>query len=103
MPDLQSATVWATTCYFNLVGYHRRLENYRTFRQRLDVPLVAVELSFDQAFQLASGDGDALVQLHGSAVLWQKERLLDVDLTSIESEVMWVAFPEASFISGTAI
>jgi hypothetical protein len=62
MPDLQSATFWAITCYFNPAGYRRRLENYRTFRQRLKVPLVAVELSFGEEFQLASGDADILVQ-----------------------------------------
>ena len=63
MADPRSANLWAITCYFNPVGYRRRLENYRMFRQRLKVPLVAVELSFDEEFQLASGDADILVQL----------------------------------------
>ena len=48
MADPRSANLWAITCYFNPVGYRRRLENYRMFRQRLKVPLVAVELSFDE-------------------------------------------------------
>ena len=53
-----SATFWAITCYFNPVGYRRRLENYHLFRQRLNVPLVTVELSFDERFQLSAGDAD---------------------------------------------
>ena len=53
MADSRSGNLWAITCYFNPVGYRRRLENYRMFRQRLKVPLVAVELSFDEKFQLA--------------------------------------------------
>ena len=93
MPDLDSATFWAITCYFNPAGYRRRLDNYRIFRQRLKVPLVAVELSFDKKFQLASGDADILVQLHSSAVLWQKERLLNVALKSLPDvcdKVAWL-------------
>jgi len=64
MVDSRPRNLWAITCYFNPVGYRRRLQNYRTFRQRLKVPLVTVELSFGQEFQLSSGDADVVVQLH---------------------------------------
>jgi hypothetical protein len=90
---LYSANLWAITCYFNPVGYRRRLENYRIFRQRLKVPLVAVELSFGEEFQLASGDADILVQLRSTTVLWQKERLLNVALKSLPDvcdKVAWL-------------
>jgi hypothetical protein len=80
MADSRSDNLWAITCYFNPVGYRRRLENYRIFKQRLKVPLVAVELSFDGVFELAAGDADVLVQLCSRTVLWQKERLLNVAL-----------------------
>jgi hypothetical protein len=93
MVDPRSANLWAITCYFNPVGYRRRLENYRIFRQRLKVPLVALELSFGEEFQLASGDADILVQLHSSSVLWQKERLLNVALRSLPdicTKVAWL-------------
>src|SRR5262245_19902909 len=70
-----ASNLWAITCYFNPIGYQRRLENYHTFRQNLAVPLVTVELAFNGAFQLHSGDADILVQLRGGDVLWQKERL----------------------------
>ena len=37
--------LWAITSYFNPIGYRRRLANYRAFRARLSVPLLAVELT----------------------------------------------------------
>ena len=72
--------LWGITAYFNPAGYRRRLRNYRVFRRRLAVPLVAVELSFDGRFELGAGDADVLVQLHGGDVMWQKERLLNLAL-----------------------
>ena len=95
---LQSATFWAITCYFNPVGYRRRLENFHIFRKRLKVPLVAVELAFDKKFQLASEDADILVQLHSSAVLWQKERLLNVALKSLPAVCDKVAWLDCDII-----
>jgi hypothetical protein len=70
--------VWAITSYFNSARYKRRLSNYRLFRANLRIPLVAVELSFDGRFELSEGDADILIQMSGGAVLWQKERLLNV-------------------------
>jgi hypothetical protein len=70
--------VWAIASYYNPVGYRRRLANYRLFRANLGIPLVTVELSFDGRFELAEDDADILIQLTGGAVLWQKERLLNL-------------------------
>ena len=98
MVDSHSTELWAITSYFNPVGYRRRLENYRTFRQRLKVPLVAVELSLDERFQLASGDADILVQLHSSSVLWQKERLLNVALKSLPDACDKVAWLDCDIV-----
>ena len=83
MVDPHAKDFWAITCYFNPIGYRRRLENYRVFRQRLKLPLVAVELSFDKRFELAAGDAEILVQVHSPSILWQKERLLNVALKSV--------------------
>ena len=47
--------LWAITCYFNPTGYRRRLQNYRAFRERLNVPLVTVEQSFSGQFSLGAG------------------------------------------------
>jgi len=70
--------LWAISCYFNPCGYQRRLANFREFRRRLAAPLACVELSFDGRFELRAEDADVLVQLNGGAVLWQKERLLNI-------------------------
>ena len=85
--------LWAITSYFNPVGYRRRLENYRVFRERLAVPLATVELSFDGRFELRAGDADALLQIHGGDVMWQKERLLNLALRLLPDacdKVAWV-------------
>jgi hypothetical protein len=75
---MPTADLWAITSYFNPAGYTTRRENYRLFRRHLNVPLVAVELSFTGGFELVAGDADVLVQIHGGDVMWQKERLLNI-------------------------
>ncbi len=90
--------MWAITSYFNPVGYKRRLANYRAFRQNLAVPLVTVELSFDGRFELAQDDADVLIQLSGVAVLWQKERLLNVALKSVPSSARNIAWLDCDVI-----
>ncbi|MBI1374623.1 MAG: hypothetical protein GC159_18040 [Phycisphaera sp.] len=89
-----AARLWAITCYFNPAGYRRRLENYRTFRRRLALPLITVELSHSGKFDLTPGDdADELIQLHAPDVLWQKERLLNIALSRLPEgcdQVAWL-------------
>src|SRR5947207_7610362 len=85
--------LWAVTCYFNPLDYQRKLANYRVFRERLSVPLVAVELGYGPEFELENDDAEILVQLRGTDVLWQKERLLNLALDALPSgcrNVLWV-------------
>jgi hypothetical protein len=85
--------LWAITCYFNPIGYRRRLANFKIFRERFQAPLVAIELAYGPEFELQAQDAEILIQLHGSAVLWQKERLLNVALQALPSgcdKVAWV-------------
>jgi hypothetical protein len=85
--------LWAITCYFNPMRSERRLENYRVFRRRVTVPLVAVELAYGPGFELEDGDADVLIRLRGRDVMWQKERLLTVALSSLPGEcrkVVWM-------------
>jgi hypothetical protein len=70
----------AVTCYFNPSGYRSKIENYRIFRRHLAVPLTCVELSFTGTFELTPTDADTLIQIHGRAILWQKERLMNLGL-----------------------
>ena len=84
--------MWAITSYYNPVRYKRRLSNYRMFRANLGIPLVTVELSFDDKFDLGRNDADRLIQISGGAVLWQKERLLNLAIKAVPSNVKNIAW-----------
>ncbi len=90
--------MWAITSYFNPVGFKRRLSNYRIFRANLAVPLVTVELSFDGRFELTDDDADILIQLSGGAVLWQKERLLNIAFRSVPQNAKNIAWLDCDVI-----
>ena len=96
-PPLRN-TIWALTTYYNPVRYRRRLSNYRAFRHALGVPLLTVELGYGNAFELGSADADILVQISGGAVLWQKERLLNVALDKLPRGVGVVAWLDCDII-----
>ncbi|HVM51446.1 MAG TPA: hypothetical protein VMU04_25670 [Candidatus Acidoferrum sp.] len=88
-----ASRLWAITCLFNPAGYRIRADNYRAFRQHLEVPLVAVELAFDEPFCLREGDAETLIQIRGGGRMWQKERLLNVALRALPAHcdrVMWI-------------
>jgi hypothetical protein len=90
---LKRDDIWAITAYFNPVGYRSRLANYKTFRDRLTLPLVTVELAYDGRLELGELDADILVQIRGGDVLWQKERLLNIALDAVPEscdKVVWV-------------
>ncbi|MFQ6028700.1 MAG: hypothetical protein ACE5Q6_14530 [Dehalococcoidia bacterium] len=85
--------LWAITTYFNPCGYRNRYRNYGTFFERLQVPLLTVELAYGVAFELTSADADKLIQLRSDQVMWQKERLINLALPSLPAEcrkVVWL-------------
>jgi hypothetical protein len=84
--------LWAITAYFNPCGYQSRRENYARFSADLRVPLLAVELSFDGAFELDPGSADRLVRRRGGDVMWQKERLLNIALEHLPAACEAVAW-----------
>ena len=88
----RAGTLWAITSYFNPAGYQRRLANFRQFRERLAVPLVAVELAYGPDSQLKQG---------GQDVMWQKERLLNLALQSLPDGCKNVAALDCDVIFGT--
>jgi len=90
--------VWAITSYYNPVGYARRLSNFRIFRKNLGVQLAALELSFNGRFELTAEDADVLIQISGGAVLWQKERLLNLALAAVPRDVEDVAWLDCDII-----
>ena len=82
------------------MGYQRRLANYRSFRKHLTVPLITVELSYGEDFELQADEADVLVQLRGRDVMWQKERLLNVALQNLPSECSKVVWLDCDVIFG---
>jgi hypothetical protein len=90
--------LWAITSYFNPIGYRRRLSNFKIFRERLNAPLVAVELTYGSDFELQGHDADILIQLRGGAVLWQKERLLNLALQALPRHCRKVAWVDCDVV-----
>lgn len=89
----RDSLIWGITCYFNPVKSPVRRANYDTFRQRLGVPLVTVELAYDDSFELGPTDADIIVHRRGTDVMWQKERLLNIALDSLPPgcrSVVWL-------------
>jgi hypothetical protein len=97
-----AAMLWALTSYFNPMRYQRRRQNFRRFRERLQVPLLAVELGYGGRFELERGDADLLLQIPGNDVLWQKEKLLNAALPSLPAQCDAVACIDCDILFGDA-
>ena len=94
----ESSPTWAITSYFDRNGSARRLQNFREFRRNLRLPLLAVELSYDNSFDLDPSDAELLIRVHGSDVLWQKERLLNLALAQLPSSCDTVAWLDCDIV-----
>jgi hypothetical protein len=82
--------MWAITSYYNPAHYQSRLENYKTFRKKLGLPLLTIEFSYDGEFQLNSSNADILIQVAGGDILWQKERLLNLAIKKIPKTIIFL-------------
>ena len=97
-PDRPASPLWAVTSFYNPAGYRRRKANYLLFRERLALPLLAVEWSPTGEFELRPGDADLLIQLHGGDVMWQKERLLNIGVARLPAECTHVAWLDCDLV-----
>jgi hypothetical protein len=95
---MKGGPVWAIACLFNPQRYRVRAANFREFRRRLEIPLVAAELSFDGTFELGVDDAEVIVQVHGGDVMWQKERLLNLARVHLPAECEAVAVLDADVV-----
>ena len=95
-------SLWAVTSYFNIGHGTRRSDNFRTFRARLGVPLLAIELSFDGTYDLEPADADILVQAGQGDVIWQKERLINLALAHLSGDRTAVALVDCDVILADA-
>lgn len=98
MPTQSVSRLWAITCLFNPIGFAIRTTNFKLFRHHLPMPLLAVELAFDQPFALEVSDADILVQVTGGSALWQKERLLNIGVNALPPECDQVVWIDADMI-----
>lgn len=84
------------TCIFNPTNSKKLKQNYIEFRKKLNHPIVTVELAFnDQEFFVEDA-----IQIRGNEknVMWQKERLLNIALESLPSNVDKVAWLDADIV-----
>lgn len=90
--------LWAVTSIFNPAGRKNLLSNYRRFRAGLQVPLAAVELSFDSRWALGSDDADMLLRVTDGDVMWQKERLINLAVAKLPPGCEYVAWIDADVL-----
>lgn len=113
IPASLPGTIWGVTALFNPAGYRSKQQNFEQFRARLakaGLPLLAIELAFDDApFELHEQSADRVIRLRGGGVLWQKERLLNVAIRQLPAEcdkVVWldadILFEEPDWVLATS-
>lgn len=91
---------WCVTVVFNPVGYHSRIDNYKTFKDRLEkqkINLLTVELAFNNQEYTLSADSNTL-RLHSHSILWQKERLINYAITQLPKECDRVAWLDCDLL-----
>jgi hypothetical protein len=91
-------TVWAITAYFNPGRFRRRYANYQTFRKALKLPLLTIEWSPEARFDLDDEHADVLVRVSGGALMWQKERLLNIAVSRLPAECDLVAWLDCDVV-----
>lgn len=92
------SNIWAITSYYNPISYKRRLSNFKIFKNKLTIPLLTVELSTSNNFELKSSDSEVLIQVQSNSVLWHKERLLNIALKHIPKHVDYIAWLDCDVI-----
>ena len=60
--------------------------------------MVAIELGYDQQFDLESSDAEVLLQHSGADVMWQKERLLNIAMDALPVDCRYVVWIDCDVI-----
>jgi hypothetical protein len=103
--------LWVITCYFNPCRYKTKRANFDAFMEGMKkdgANVLVVELAFaDEEYELPEGDN--VLRLRGSGVMWQKERLLNVAAKSLPescTKVAWldndVLFENSDWVAETS-
>jgi len=88
------------TSYFNPARYKTKRQNFDAFMQGMakhDARVIVVELAFgDDDFELKKGPD--VLQFRGTDIMWQKERLLNVAVSSLPKSCTKVGWFDADLI-----
>jgi hypothetical protein len=86
--------LWGITCYFNPCRYKTKRQNFELFMEGMEAVganVLVVELAFgDEEFELP--EGDRVLRLRGTGVMWQKERLLNIAAATLPASCRKVAW-----------
>lgn len=99
-----AAGLWVITCYFNPLDYATRRCNYEVFAaalQQAGLPWLTVECVFPgQEFTLPAAPH--VLRVRARAVLWQKERLLNLAIGALPATCRAVAWLDADVLFANA-
>jgi hypothetical protein len=96
--SLNPKNFWAITSYYNPFHGKARLENYHNFKKNLNLPLITVEWSLENKFELTSESADVVIQVSGGGLMWQKERLLNIALDHLPPHCDFVAWLDCDIV-----
>jgi hypothetical protein len=93
-----ASPLWAITAYFDPFAIGHRLDIFRRFRRHLGVPLLAVEIGFNNRFDLTPDDAEILIRVPGGSIMWQKERLLNLAIKALPGHVEGVVWTDSDVV-----
>ena len=95
-----SSDLWSITSYFNPCRYKTKRANFDAFMEGMEkvgANILVVELAFDnEEFELPKSD--RVLQLRGTGVMWQKERLLNVAAASLPESCTKIAWLDCDLL-----
>lgn len=101
--DLEQCPLWGIATYFNPSGYESRHNNYLKFRRKCHaqgLPLITVEVvpESGKAKLEVGRDAERLIHKTSSALIWHKERLLNIGLEALPDQCRYVAWLDADIV-----
>jgi hypothetical protein len=95
-----SSDFWVITCYFNPARYKTKRRNFDAFMagmQKAGANVLVVESAFgDDPFELEPGEN--VLQLRGTGVMWQKERLLNIAAAQLPASARKIGWFDGDII-----
>lgn len=93
---------WGLTAFFDTADSSLVLANLQRFSRRVraqGLPLAVVELAFgDAPFRVPDAWADLVVRRRARAVMWQKERMLNVGLDALPPACRYVAWLDGDLL-----